>query len=143
LKFFDKFEFIEDFFSDNPLYFLAFLFLFFLLSFLMIVILGFIYSKKDKILNEEIPKKVLTFDDLIKIVKNSNSTNSDLIFALKYFNDNFKVKDFPSKSFDFFRLLLSHKSRDKKIFQIFHNETIKLNAEFEKQLNEIERECLK
>jgi hypothetical protein len=141
VKFFDKFDFIENFFPNTPLAFLIFLFLFFIITTFFILIVAKL-MKNEKVTEKNNIQKKLTIDNLIEIAKNQKSTLEDLIFSIKYFNDTFKVKEFPDKAFEFFKLLLSNKNRKKILFDIFHNETIKLNKDFEEQLNKIEKECL-
>jgi hypothetical protein len=141
VKFFDTFDFIENFFPNTPLAFLVFLFSFFLMTTIFVLITAKL-MKKDKKIKKDNHKEQLSIENLIDIAKNKKSNIEDLIFAIEYFNEEFKIKDFPNKAFEFFKLLLTHKNRSKILFDIFHNKTKKLNKEFEKQLNKIEKECL-
>jgi hypothetical protein len=140
VKFFNTFDFIENFFPDSPFAFLIYLFLFFLIT-TMFIFIVYKFSKKEQIAKEK-PKKELTIDDLLKIVKNKNSTLQDLAFALEYFNEKFRVNNFPDKALEFFKSLLTHKNRNKILFDIFHNKTVELNQDFKDQLNQIEKEAL-
>jgi hypothetical protein len=139
---FNKFDFIEDFFPNSPYAFILFLFLFFLISTLLVLIVAKFVNKNKSFETKTGDVKQLTLDDLIEIVSKEDATSDDLIFAINYFNKDFNVKFSPDKAFTFFKLLLSHKNRNKEIFNLFHNETLKSNKEFESQLNKIERECL-
>jgi hypothetical protein len=140
MKFFNTFDFIENLFPNTPLAFLIFLFSFFLITTGFILIIAKILKKEKKTVNKN--QKELTINNLIEIVDNEESNIKDLVFALEYFNDKFKVKDFPDKSLKFFKLLLTHENRNKILFDIFHNKTINLNKDFKKQLNKIESEAL-
>lgn len=141
MKFFDTFDFIENFFPNTPLAFLVFLFSFFLITTIFILIIAKL-MKKNKNIQKNNKKKELTIDDLIEIAKSKKSNIKDLVFALEYFNESFKVRQFPDKSFEFFKNLLTNKNRGKILFDIFHNKTVKLNKDFENHLNKIEKECL-
>ncbi|GAX88162.1 conserved hypothetical protein [Lebetimonas natsushimae] len=141
MNFFNTFDFIENFFPNTPLAFLIFLLSFFLLTTIFVLITAKLI-KKDKKLKKNNQKKQLSIENLIEIARNKKSNINDLVFAFKYFNENFKVKQFPDKAFDFFKLILTHKNRGKVLFDIFHNKTVKLNKDFEDQLNKIEKECL-
>jgi hypothetical protein len=141
VKFFDTFDFIENFFPNTPLAFLVFLFSFFLITTVFVLIIAKLVKKEKKAQKNNI-KKDLTINDLIEIAKNKKSNINDLVFALEYFNDKFSVREFPDKAFEFFKMLLIHKNRNKILFDIFHNKTVPLNKDFEGQLNEIEKECL-
>jgi hypothetical protein len=141
VKFFNTFDFIENFFPNTPIAFLLYLFFFFFITTIFVLIIYKLSKKEEKELKKNI-KKEITINDLLKIVKNKNSTIQDLAFALEYFNENFKVSNFPDKAFDFFKHLLTHKNRNKILFDIFHNKTVKLNKDFEDQLNKIEKDAL-
>ena len=97
----------------------------------------FIYKKFSK--KESNNVKKLSFDDLLQIVNNPKSTIKDLLFALIYFNENFKVDE---KSFEFFRKCLNHNNRNKVLFDYFHNEIMSKYPEFKNKLDKIEREAL-
>ena len=140
MKFFNTFDFLENFFPNSPIAFILFLFFFFLITTVFIYII-YILNKKEKSNTVEKNKKII-IDDLIKIAKNSKSNIKDLVFAIEYFNTEFKVENFPDKAFEFFKALLSHKNRNKILFDIFHEKTVKLNNQFEEQLNKIEKDCL-
>jgi cbb3-type cytochrome oxidase subunit 3 len=140
VKFFNTFDFIENFFPNTPLAFLIFIFSFFLITTVFILVIAKILKKEKKTINNK--QKELTIDNLVEIVKNKKSNINDLVFALEYFNDKFSVREFPDKAFEFFKMLLIHKSRSKILFDIFHNKTIPSNKDFKEQLNKIESEAL-
>jgi hypothetical protein len=140
VKFFNTFDFIENFFPDSPFAFLIFLLSFFLITTFFVLIIFKLTKKEKKEIDNK--KREINIDDLIDIVKNTKSNIKDLVFALEYFNEKFRVREFPDKSFKFFNLLLKHKNRNKILFDIFHNKTVKLNSDFQEQLNKIEKESL-
>ncbi len=92
--------------------------------------------KKQKI------KKEITIDDLLKIANNQKSTTKDLIFALNYFLNNFKVNNNEKKSFEFFKKILNHKNRSKEIFDIFHGKILPANLEYKNELDQLEKKAL-
>jgi hypothetical protein len=140
VKFFNTFDFIENFFPDSPFAFLIFLLSFFLITTFFVLIIFKLTKKEKKEIDNK--KREINIDDLIDIVKNTKSNIKDLVFALEYFNEKFRVREFPDKSFKFFNLLLKHKNRNKILFDIFHNKTVELNQDFKDQLNQIEKEAL-
>ncbi len=93
-------------------------------------------KKKQKI------KKEITIDDLLKIANNQKSTTKDLIFALNYFLNNFKVNNNEKKSFEFFKRILNHKNRSKEIFDIFHGKILPANLEYKNELDQLEKKAL-
>jgi len=130
-------DFILDFLPKEDYFFLLYLFLVFLIS---TVLIFFIYKKfsKNETKNNNQNKK-LSFNDLLKIANNPKSTTKDLLFALIYFNENFKLDN---KSFDFFKKCLNHNNRNKVLFDYFHTEIMAKYPEFKDRLDKIEREAL-
>ncbi len=102
----------------------------------------FYFSKKAKTTKNSNKLKTLTLDDLVKIAKNSKSTTKDLLFALMYFSENFKVKQNKDKSIKLFKLILHHKHRNKSLFDFFHGNILPANLEFKEELDKLEREAL-
>ena len=102
------------------------------------VFIIFLFSRRK----DETEKK-LSLEELIKIAKYKKSTLSDLAFVLDYFANNFRVKDSEQKSFELFKLVLTHKNRGKVLFDIFHNKIVPNNLEYERILNKIEKEALR
>jgi len=127
-------DFILDFLPKENYFFLLYLFLVFLIS---TVLIFFIYKKFSK--KESNSIKRISFDDLLKIVDNPNSTTKDLLFALVYFNENFNIDN---KSFEFFRKCLNHNNRNKALFDYFHTEIMAKYPKFKDRLDKIEREAL-
>jgi len=84
----------------------------------------------------------MSIDDLIKIAKNKSSTPKDLLFALLYFSENFKVKQNKEKSIKLFELVLNHKNRNKALFDFFHGKILPDNLEFKDELDKLERKAL-
>ncbi|WP_024790979.1 MULTISPECIES: hypothetical protein [unclassified Lebetimonas] len=135
---FDKFDFIENFLPDSPFVYIIFLFFFFFFTTIFVLTVAKL-TKNKSIQNNN---KKLTIEDLIKISKNEKSNIKDLVFAIEYFNSEFKVKQFPDKAVKFLKSVLTHKNRGKILFDIFHSKTVKLNKEFKERLNNLEKECL-
>ena len=130
-------DFIISFLPSTPVFFIIYLVFMSIFFILLIFILSRKKSKKNKSLN-----KLLTIEDLINISKNNKSTTKDLIFVLEYFLNYFKVKEDKTNSFELFKLVLNHKNRSKKLFDIYHNKIVPLNKEYKNELNRIEKEAL-
>ena len=101
----------------------------------------FILAIKNRPKKQKI-KKEITIDDLLKIANNQKSTTKDLIFALNYFLNNFKVNNNEKKSFEFFKKILNHKNRSKEIFDIFHRKILPANLEYKNELDQLEKKAL-
>ena len=129
-------DFILDFLPKENYFFLLYLFLVFLIS---TVLIFFIYKKFSKNEKNNNQNKKLSFNDLLKIANNPKSTTKDLLFALIYFNENFKLDN---KSFEFFRKCLNHNNRNKALFDYFHTEIMVKYPKFKDRLDKIEREAL-
>ncbi len=119
----------------------SYFYLIYILSiFFFSLFLIYFFSKKAQKNNES--KKKLTLSDLIKIAKNEKSSAKDLLFALFYFNDNFKIKSDKKNSMELFRAVLSHKNRNKKMFDYFHENILPKNSEYKDELDKLERSAL-
>jgi len=114
---------------------------------ILITLIGLILMIKNK------PKKVikveknyedkLDLDDLMDVVKNPNSTSNDIINAMMYFNENFVIDDSNSRqALLFFSRALTHKNKNKNIFQYLHKEVKPKNPRFKKELENIEKKAL-
>ena len=105
------------------------------------IFLIFILARKNR-QKKQNSKKEITIDDLLKIADNPKSTEKDLIFALNYFLNYFKVKNNEKKSFEFFKKILNHKNRSKEIFNIFHGKILPANLEYKNELDKLEKRAL-
>lgn len=105
------------------------------------IFLIFILARKNR-QKKQNNKKEITIDDLLKIADNPKSTEKDLIFALNYFLNYFKVKNNEKKSFEFFKKILNHKNRSKEIFNIFHGKILPANLEYKNELDKLEKRAL-
>ena len=82
-------------------------------------------------------------DDLMDIVKNAGTSSSEVLDALIYFNENFKIdKKNSKKCFLFLSRALTHPNKNKNIFQYFHNEIKPKNINFKNTLESIEKTAL-
>ena len=141
LSFFSFFsETIWDFSPDSPVAFIIYLIVVTLFCILLIIYLK--SKQKTKSLTPEINKKDLTLDDLLKIANNPRSTTSDLLSALMLFNDKFVVAQDKEKSLEFFKKVLNHKNRSKKLFDYFHGNILPKNITFKDALDELEKKAL-
>ena len=132
-------DFILNLLPGNNLFFIYYLAFIFLFSLLII----FYFSKrsKNKKNNQSTPKEI-TLKDLLNIASNDKSTSKDLIFAINYFAENFKVNKDEKASMEFFKKILNHKNRNKKLFEIFHGVILPHNLKYKNELNKIEKEAL-
>ncbi|WP_457559981.1 hypothetical protein [Caminibacter sp.] len=133
-------DIIEDLLPSSPFFYLVYLVGITLFGLLLI----YLISKLNKpASNENKPDKKLTINDLIKIAKNPNSTQKDLLFALMAFNENFSVESNKNRSFELFKLVLNHKNRNKALFDYFHGNILPKNLKFKNELDKLEKEALK
>jgi len=79
---------------------------------------------------------------LLKIANNPKSNINDLMFVLKYFNENIDFKKDIKSSFTFLKKVLNHKNRNKSLFDYFHGSLLPKHLEFKDELNRIEKEAL-
>jgi hypothetical protein len=112
----------------------------------LLVIIAIILIKTPK--NKEVPKKVVKeiteFDELMNIVKNSQSSSSELKKALIKFNDDFRIDENNLKSsIVFLTHLLSHNNRSKELFDIVHKELKLTNRKYADDISKVELKCLK
>jgi hypothetical protein len=126
-------------FPSTPLAFLAYLGV---VTFLSLVII-FYLARKHKNKKPSVQKrKELTVDDLLKIANNPKSTTSDLLAALRLFNENFTVAQDKEKSFELFEKILFHKNRHKKLFDYYHGSILPKNITFKDELDKLEKKAL-
>ncbi len=131
-------DFILNLLPSNIFIYIYYLVFIFFLSLLVI----FYFSKKVKNESKTSQKKEITLDDLLKIALSSKSTSKDLLFAINYFAENFSVGMDKKTSLEFFKKLLNHKNRQKKLFDIFHGNILPKNLKYKNELNKIEKEAL-
>ena len=131
-------DFIISLLPSSPLIFLIYLAVIVIFSLFLI----FIFSRKKLSKSKENTQKTITIEDLLKIAKNKNSTTKDLLFALEYFLNHFKIKDYKKESFELFKLVLNHKNRDKALFDVFHGKILPANLEYKSKLDKLEKEAL-
>ncbi|AZV46569.1 hypothetical protein C3L23_04560 [Nautilia sp. PV-1] len=138
------FSFVSDIvwnvFPSTPLAFLAYLGI---ITFLCLLIIFYLARKnKNKKKTATNKNKELTLEDLLKIANNPKSTTSDLLTALKLFNENFVVAQNKEKSFEFFEKILFHKNRHKKLFDYYHGSILPKNITFKDELDKLEKKAL-
>jgi len=93
---------------------------------------------------KETIEKVDKFEELMEIAQNPNSTSKELKKALMSFNDNYPISDENLKeSMIFLTYLLSHKNRNKELFDIIHKEVKVSNKKFKDEISKVEMKCLK
>ncbi len=130
-------ERILDITPNTPFAFLVYLFVFTLFCVMFIFWLKrkFSSSKKET-------KKEITLQDLLNIASNPKSNANDLLSALMLYNQKFDVKSNQKVSLEFFKKVLIHKNRNKKLFDYFHGSILPKNIEFTKILDELEKDAL-
>ena len=134
-------EGIWDISPNSPLAFIIYLFLITVFC----IILIFYFAKKSKKQANSInnsSKKEITLNDLLKIANNPKSSTADLLTALMLFNDKFVVAQDKEKSLEFFKKVLNHKNRSKKLFDYFHGNILPKNITFKDALDELEKKAL-
>ncbi len=134
----DIVDFLLNDIPSKSYFYLIYLLIITFFSFFLI----FYFSKKAKKTKNFNKSKKLTLEDLLKIAKNSKSNTKDLLFALVYFSETFKVKQNKDKSIKLFKLILNHKNRNKSLFDFFHGNILPANLEFKDELDKLEREAL-
>ena len=119
-----------------------------LFAIILVIVVIIIIKKSSK------PKKVKTFqkveekeivklEDLMKVVKNRDSSVSELKKALIDFNDNFVItEDNLTDSLIFLTYLLRHQNRNKELFDILHKEVKVNNKKFADEIGKVEMKCL-
>ena len=134
-------EGIWDISPDSPLAFVVYLFL--ITVFCIILIFYFAKKFKNKPKStDNIPKKEITLNDLLKIANNPKSSTADLLSALMLFNDKFVVAQDKNKSIEFFEKVLNHTNRHKKLFDYFHGSILPKNITFKDELDKLEKKAL-
>ena len=123
--------------NENYLFLLYLLFSFFFSLFLI-----YIFYKKAQKTSKLSTKKNLDINDLCKIAKNKKSNIKDLLFAIKYFYQNFDIENNKKESFELFNLVLNHKNRKKILFNFFHDKILLKNLKYKKELDKLERKAL-
>ena len=109
----------------------------------VIVILKATKPKKVVITKKIDNSDYIEFDDLMDLVKNSNTDSKKLLETLEKFNTNFVLdKDNEQKYLIFLSRILTHKNVNKDVFQYFHKDVKNKNRKYKAELETIERKAL-
>jgi L-fucose isomerase-like protein len=113
---------------------------------ILLVVIAFIVvikTKQKKVVKKVVKKEIIDFEDLFERVKNQNLSDKELFELLKLFNENFRIdKNNAQKCLIFLSRVLTHKSKNKDLFQYFHKEVKIKNTSFKKELESIEMKAL-
>jgi len=125
---------------------IGFLIAILVISLILGVIAVLIISKKPKKSTKSVKKvdeDILDFEDLVAVLKNGETSSEKLLDTLKTFNENFTIdEDNAQKYLVFLSRVLTHKNKNKDIFNYFHKEVKGKNLKFKKELESIEMKAL-
>ena len=125
---------------------IGFLIAILVISLILGVIAVLIISKKPKKSTKSVKKVVediLDFEDLVAVLKNGETSSEKLLDTLKTFNENFTIDENNAQKYlVFLSRVLTHKNKNKDIFNYFHKEVKGKNLKFKKELESIEMKAL-
>jgi len=113
---------------------------------IILVITAFVVitkKPKKKTVKKVEEREDFDFEDLMAIVKNSETSSEKLLDTIQKFNDNFSIDDKNEQKYMvFLSRCLTHKNVTKDVFQYFHKELKAKNTHYKKDLEVIEKKAL-